>query len=47
MSKLLEMAVEGKVKPIVTVMEFEKLDEALQKLANFQIGGRVVCRIPT
>ena len=43
---LLEMAVAGKVKPIVEVREFEELDEVLGRLQRYEVEGRVVVRIP-
>lgn len=42
MAELLGMAAEGKVKAIVEVFEFSKLDEVLQKLEKNQITGRAV-----
>ena len=46
MSELLDMAVAGKVKPKIEVSEFEGLNGVLERLANYQIDGRVVVKIP-
>jgi len=46
LEELLEMAVQGKVKPVVEVRAFEDLDDVLRKLAAYQVEGRVVITIP-
>ncbi|KAK5082221.1 hypothetical protein LTR05_007365 [Lithohypha guttulata] len=46
MHELLDMAMAGKVIPQVTVYELEDINTIVEKLARFQIGGRVVLRIP-
>ena len=46
LAELLEIAVQGKVKPLVEVREFEELDAVLKRLAAYQVEGRVVVKIP-
>ena len=46
MSDLLELAKQGKVRARVEVRELNDINEIVQKLASFQIEGRVVLRIP-
>ncbi|OAP63486.1 hypothetical protein AYL99_02713 [Fonsecaea erecta] len=46
MDELLEMAVKGDVKPEISVFEFDEINNIMEKLARFEIGGRVVLRIP-
>lgn len=46
MHELLDMAVAGKVVPQVTVYDLEDINTVVEKLARFEIGGRVVLRIP-
>lgn len=45
--EVLEMAVRGDVVPHVSVFDFEEINNVLEKLARFEIGGRVVLRIPS
>ena len=46
LKELLALAVKGKIEPLVEVRELGELDEALKRLAAFQVEGRVVVRIP-
>lgn len=46
LEELWELAVKGKVKPIVEVREFEELDEVLKRLAAYQVEGRIVVHVP-
>jgi alcohol dehydrogenase, propanol-preferring len=46
MSELLELAKEGKVRAKVEVRELDAINDVVKGLANFEIGGRVVLRIP-
>ncbi|ETN41076.1 uncharacterized protein HMPREF1541_03011 [Cyphellophora europaea CBS 101466] len=46
MDELLKMAVAGDVVPHVQVFELEDINTIVDKLAKFQIGGRIVLRIP-
>ncbi|OAL32977.1 hypothetical protein AYO22_00062 [Fonsecaea multimorphosa] len=46
MDELLEMAVKGDVKPEISVFEFDEINNIMEKLARFEIGGRVVLRLP-
>lgn len=46
MDELLKMAVAGQVVPHVQVFELEEINSIVKKLSNFEIGGRVVLRIP-
>ena len=46
MQELLEMAVKGDVVPEISVFEFGEINTIMEKLARFEIGGRVVLRIP-
>lgn len=46
MQELLEMAVKGEVVPEISLFEFEEINNIMEKLARFEIGGRVVLRIP-
>ena len=46
LEQLLQMAVQGKVRPIIEVRSLQDLDEILRKLAAYQIEGRVVVQIP-
>ncbi|EXJ74238.1 alcohol dehydrogenase [Cladophialophora psammophila CBS 110553] len=46
MDELLEMAVKGEVKPEIAVFEFDEINDIMEKLARFEIGGRVVLRLP-
>lgn len=47
MVELLKMAAEGRVKAIVEVFEFSKLDDVLRKLEKNQILGRAVVIHPS
>jgi len=47
LEELLEMAVQGKVKPVVQVRAFEDLDDVLRELAAYQVEGRIVIKIPS
>ena len=47
MEQVLEMAVAGKVKPKIELAEFEDLQSVLDRLANHEIDGRVVVKIPS
>jgi alcohol dehydrogenase, propanol-preferring len=44
--ELLKIAVAGEVVPHVQVYELEEINTIVKKLANFEIGGRVVLKIP-
>jgi alcohol dehydrogenase, propanol-preferring len=46
MEELLQMAVKSEVMPQVQVFDLQDINEIVNKLANFAIGGRVVLRIP-
>ncbi len=46
MDELFDMAVAGDVVPHVEIFELQAINIVLQKLAKFEIGGRVVLRIP-
>lgn len=46
MDELLPLAVEGKVLPLVEVVEFDELDQTLQRLARYEVEGRIVVKIP-
>lgn len=46
LQELLEMAVRGDVVPQISVFEFSEINTILERLARFEIGGRVVLRIP-
>lgn len=46
LDELLEMAVKGDVVPQISVFEFDEINNIMEKLARFEIGGRVVLRIP-
>ncbi|KAH6667417.1 putative zinc-binding dehydrogenase family oxidoreductase [Halenospora varia] len=46
MDELLKMAAEGKVKALVEVFDFNRLDEVLQKLETNEISGRAVVMLP-
>ena len=46
MKSVLEMAGTGKIKPLVTVREFEELDDILQELGKYEVEGRIVVKIP-
>lgn len=43
---LLEMAVKGDVVPQISVFDFNEINTVMEKLAKFEIGGRVVLKIP-
>jgi propanol-preferring alcohol dehydrogenase len=40
------MAVRGDVVPQISVFDFDEINNVLERLARFEIGGRVVLRIP-
>ncbi|CAD6590047.1 MAG: hypothetical protein ASARMPREDX12_004165 [Alectoria sarmentosa] len=46
MDELLPLAVEGKVLPLVEVVEFDELDRTLHWLAKYEVEGRIVVKIP-
>ena len=46
MDELLLLAVEGKVLPLVEVVEFYELDRTLHRLAKYEVEGRIVVKIP-
>ena len=46
LDELLEMAVKGDVVPQIAVFEFDEINNIMERLARFEIGGRVVLRIP-
>ena len=46
MNELLAMAVKGDVVPEIAVYDFSEINNVMERLANFQVGGRVVLRIP-
>ena len=46
MRELLEMADRGDVVPEVAVFEFSEINNIMEKLARFEIGGRVVLKLP-
>ncbi len=46
MQELFEMSLAGDVVPHVELFDFEEINDVLRKLARFEIGGRVVLRIP-
>lgn len=46
LDELLQMAVKGDVVPQISVFDFEEINNIMEKLARFEIGGRVVLRIP-
>ncbi|KIW83635.1 hypothetical protein Z517_02881 [Fonsecaea pedrosoi CBS 271.37] len=46
MDELLEMAVKGEVKPEISVLEFDQINDIMGKLERFEIEGRVVLRLP-
>lgn len=46
LDELLEMAVKGDVVPQISVFEFDEINNIMERLARFEISGRVVLRIP-
>jgi propanol-preferring alcohol dehydrogenase len=46
MASLLQMAVKGEVSPHVQVFDFGDINDVMKKLADFEIQGRAVLRIP-
>jgi propanol-preferring alcohol dehydrogenase len=46
MANLLQMAVKGEVSPHVQVFDFGDINDVMKKLADFEIQGRAVLRIP-
>lgn len=46
MDELLELAKQGKVRAKVEVRELDEINDVIKGLAAFQIGGRVVLKIP-
>ena len=46
MEELLEMAVKGDVAPQIAVFEFDEINNVMERLARYEIGGRVVLKIP-
>ncbi|KAI1618558.1 hypothetical protein EDD37DRAFT_677627 [Exophiala viscosa] len=46
MEELLEMAVHGDVVPQIAVFDFDEINNVMERLARFEIGGRIVLRIP-
>ncbi|KIV85747.1 hypothetical protein PV11_01409 [Exophiala sideris] len=46
MEELLDMAVKGDVVPQIAVFDFEEINNVMEKLARYEIGGRVVLKIP-
>ena len=46
MEELLKLAAAGEVVPQIQVFDLEEINTIVEKLAKFEIGGRVVLRIP-
>ena len=46
MGELLNMAVAGDVVPHIEVFDFDMINEVIEKLANFEVDGRAVLKIP-
>jgi len=46
LEELFDLAVQGKVKPMVEVREFGEMNDVLQRLAAYQVEGRIVVKIP-
>jgi len=46
LEELFDLAVQGKVKPMVEVREFGEVNDVLQRLAAYQVEGRIVVKIP-
>ena len=46
MQELLAMAVKGDVVPEISVHDFSEINNVMEKLTRFEIGGRVVLKIP-
>ncbi len=46
MEELLAMAVKGDVVPEISIYDFSEINNVMERLAAFQIGGRVVLKIP-
>lgn len=44
--ELFKMAAEGRVSTHYEVYEFERVNEALDKLERYEVDGRVVLKIP-
>jgi D-arabinose 1-dehydrogenase-like Zn-dependent alcohol dehydrogenase len=47
MVELLQLAMIGKIKPMVEIVEFSQTSSVLEKLRTDKITGRVVVRIPS
>lgn len=47
LDELLDLAVKGDVVPQIAVFDFEDINDIMEKLARFEIGGRVVLKIPS
>ena len=46
LEELLELAVQGKVQPLVEVKKLDELGEVLKRLAAFGVEGRIVVKVP-
>ena len=46
MQELLDMALRGEVVPCVEVFDFDQINDVIDRLANFQVQGRAVLKIP-
>jgi alcohol dehydrogenase, propanol-preferring len=46
MQELLAMAVKGDVVPEISVHDFNEINDVMERLARYEIGGRVVLRLP-
>jgi alcohol dehydrogenase, propanol-preferring len=46
MQQLLAMAARGEVTPEIAVHDFSEINDIMGKLARYEIGGRVVLKIP-
>lgn len=44
--EMLRLAVEEKLKPIIEVVPFEKLEDAARRLDKGEVTGRLVMRLP-
>jgi propanol-preferring alcohol dehydrogenase len=47
MVELLQLAITGKIKPMVEVVDFSQTSSVLEKLRADEITGRVVVKIPS
>lgn len=44
--ELLQLTVEGKIKPQIEVYDLDDINDVMGKLAKFQVKGRAVLRLP-